>query len=453
MGVPRPGLARRCFLRSTCLGAVAAGTGFGNLASYAAVAGRVNERCRASDLKITDLRYAVLTGIPMARVPVIRIDTNQGIHGLGEVRDGASPRYALLLKSRLLGENPCDVDRLFRKIKQFGGHGRQGGGVSAVETALWDLTGKAYDVPVYRLMGGKFRDRIRLYADTPLARTTEEMARRLKGRLAAGFTVLKMDVGIDLLEGVRGAVSGPAPTRSGPTVSGVFAGLELTPHGIETLCAHVAAARESLGYEVPLALDHFGSIGANSCIRLGKALEKYSPAWLEDMVPWQQMELLQQITRAVDVPTLTGEDVYLKEDFRRLIDARAVDLIHPDLTTAGGLLETKKIGDLAQEAGMGMILHHAGSPVGFMASVHAAAATENFQALEFHAADVPFWEDLAQGTSGPLVDHGWAKVPDTPGLGVALNEKVCRQHLHPGSGFFEPTDEWNKPDSHDQNWS
>ncbi|MCS7316033.1 MAG: mandelate racemase/muconate lactonizing enzyme family protein, partial [Bryobacterales bacterium] len=121
---------------------------------------------KPSQLKITDLRVAVIGKAPM-RCPIIRIDTNQGIYGLGEVRDGASKTYALMLKSRILGENPCNIDKIFRKIKQFGFHGRQGGGVSAVEMALWDLAGKAYGIPVYQMLGGKFRDRIRLYADTP----------------------------------------------------------------------------------------------------------------------------------------------------------------------------------------------------------------------------------------------------------------------------------------------
>src|SRR6266545_3966936 len=118
-----------------------------------------------SRLRITDLRVATV-GWDGWRFPIIRIDTNQGIVGLGEVRDGASKTFALMLKSRLLGENPCDVDRLFRRIKQFGGHGRQGGGVSAVEIALWDLAGKAYGVPIYQMLGGRFRDKVRLYCDT-----------------------------------------------------------------------------------------------------------------------------------------------------------------------------------------------------------------------------------------------------------------------------------------------
>src|SRR2546421_11103690 len=147
-----------------------------------------------TDLQITDLRVAVVVKAPFT-CPLIRIDTNQGVYGLGEVRDGASKTYALMLKSRLVGENPLDVDRLFRKMKQFGYHGRQGGGVSAVEMALWDIVGKVYGVPVYQLLGGKFRDRIRIYADTDESSDPTVTAKRHQGRMDHGFTVLKMEVG------------------------------------------------------------------------------------------------------------------------------------------------------------------------------------------------------------------------------------------------------------------
>src|SRR5947209_15844920 len=160
-------------------------------------------------LQITDLRVAVVGRAPMT-CPIIRIDTNQeGLYGLGEVRDGASKTYALMLKSRLLGENPLNVDKLFRKIKQFGFHARQGGGVCAVEMALWDIVGKYYGVPVYQLLGGRFRDRIRIYADTVESPDPKITAARLKERIEQGFTFLKMDVGTALLAGIPGTMTMP----------------------------------------------------------------------------------------------------------------------------------------------------------------------------------------------------------------------------------------------------
>src|SRR5215208_5403671 len=147
----------------------------------------VNIHSRPTDLKITDLRIANLSGLPM-RCSIIRLDTNQGLVGYGEVRDQASATYALMLKTRLVGENPCNVDKIFRKIKQFGFHGRQGGGVSGVEMALMDLAGKAYGVPAYALIGGRFRDEIRCYADTPSLPDPHEMGARLLDRRQRGFT-------------------------------------------------------------------------------------------------------------------------------------------------------------------------------------------------------------------------------------------------------------------------
>src|SRR6187402_3291814 len=181
--------ARRSFLKSTV-----AALGVGSLTRSAraappdpidALAQNINTNSKPSDLKITDLRILVIGRAPMT-CPIIRIDTNQGIYGLGEVRDGASKNYALMLKSRLLNENPCSVDKVFRKIKQFGGHARQGGGVCGVEMALWDLAGKAYNVPVYQMLGGKFRERIRCYADTDESHDPKEYGQRLKARRDQG---------------------------------------------------------------------------------------------------------------------------------------------------------------------------------------------------------------------------------------------------------------------------
>lgn len=160
----------------------------------------VNTYSKPSDLRITDLRISTVVGAPM-RCPIIKISTNQGIEGYGEVRDGASKRYALTIKSRILGENPCRIDKLFRRIKQFGSHGRQAGGVCGIEVALWDLAGKAYGVPVHAMLGGKFRDKVRVYCDTNVRGhdTGEAMGLALSERMEMGFTFLNMDVGIESL--------------------------------------------------------------------------------------------------------------------------------------------------------------------------------------------------------------------------------------------------------------
>ena len=176
-------------------------------------------------------------------------------------------------------------------------------------------------------------------------------------------------------------------------------------------------------------------------------------AWLEDMVPWQYGSLLKEIHDAVDVPILTGEDIYLKEEFAKLIDMGAVDMIHPDLASAGGLVETKKIGDYAHEHGVAMAMHFAGSPVSCMANVHCAAATENFLVLENHSVDVPWWNDLVTGVEKPIVDKGFITVPEKPGLGIELNEEVMKQHLLEPGKYFLPTPEWDKERAHDRLWS
>ena len=426
---------------------------------------QVRTASRPSELRITDMRTATV-GWENWFFTIVRIDTNQGISGYGEVRDFASKNYALMLKSRILGENPCNLDKLFRKIKQFGGHGRQGGGVCGVEMALMDLAGKAYGVPAYALAGGKFRDRIRMYCDTPNELTGAEMGKKLQERIDLGFTWLKMDVGVQPLIGVKGALSWPQgmlPGDPGDQVERLFnttqvmhpfTHVRLTPKGIDLICEYVAQVREVVGDEVPISADHFGHIGLDDCIRLGQALEPFNLAWLEDLVPWQFTDKWVQLERTLNTPVCTGEDIYLKENFRPLLEARGVNVIHPDLATSGGIMETKRIGDLAQEHGVSMALHMAGTPISTMASVHCAAATENFIALEHHFSTIPFWDSFIDGVPKPLIQHGYIPVPETPGLGFEINEEVIKEHLIASDkGFFEPTPEWDVAHSHDRLWS
>ncbi len=410
-----------------------------------------------SRLRITDMRVTNLQGVPF-RSSVLRIDTNQGLSGYGEVRDGASATYALMLKSRLLGQNPCQVEKIFRELEQFGGHARLGGGVSGIEMALCDLAGKAYGIPAYMLVGGKHREEVLVYADTQSSPDPQQMARNLLGRMELGYRFLKMDLGIDLLRenGIREGVSCPPDMLDTTCVMHPFTGIRLTPKGIDYLAAYVDIVRNGIGYETPLAVDHFGHLGMESCIALGQALTPFALAWLEDLVPWQLTDQWTQITRALTTPTCTGEDIYLRRNFEPLIRKRAVGVIHPDLATSGGILETKKIGALAYEHGIPLALHAAGSPIAFLAGIHCAAASEGFLALEHHAVDVPGWEDLLEGIPKPLVQDGYARIPEGPGLGFThLDEEAMAGFLDRTyrRTFDMSTAEWNGEFAHDRLWS
>lgn len=443
---------RRSVLRSSL--AVMAGGALGGPAREACgepAIRNVNHSSSPSSLKITDMRYAVVVKPGPSPCVLIRIDTNQDVYGLGEVRDIAAYQYAMVLKSRLLGENPLNIDRLFEKVAQFGGISRQAGGVCAVEMALWDIAGKVYNIPVYQMLGGRWRDAIRIYADTEESPEPQDCAARARERVAMGLTWLKMDIGIRLLQGQPGMVMEPAGQSRWELQNQPhpFMAIELTDRGVDRLSEYVAAVREAVGYEIPFSIDHLGHIGVKSAIRLGRAYEKYNLEWMEDVIPWYYTDLLKEITDASPTPTLTGEDIYEIADFEKLCSQHAVDKIHPDLATSGGILRTHKIGDMAFRYGVPMAMHFAGTPVSCMANVHCAAATRNFLALENHSLDVPFWQDLVEGVEKPIINKGYIKVPETPGLGVTLNEDVVRRHLKPGTGYFEPTPMWDEVQSWD----
>ena len=437
-------------------------------------------------LKITDMRFADIDGAPK-RCTLLKLYTNQGLVGYGEVRDASSKTYALMLKSRILGENPCNVDRIFRKIKQFCGHSRQGGGVSGIEIALWDLAGKAYGVPLYQLLGGKFRDEIRVYCDTDADgkdNSGHAMGLALKKRLDLGFTFLKLDLGIGLLMDEPGALCAPlglldemkryAPhllqvqggsvtpdmvrrqkSYSIVTTAHPFTGIHITEKGLDILEAYLREVREVIGYEVPLAIDHFGHVCVEDCIRFARRAEPYNIAWMEDMVPWIYPDQCRRLREATAIPVCTGEDIYLKEGFEPLIKQGCVSVIHPDILTCGGALELKKIADMADEHGVAVAIHMAESPVACMAAVHTAAAMHNVLAMELHSVDVPWWADMVNGLPKPLVRDGFIRVPEGPGLGIeSLNEDVLRRHLNENiPGMWEPTDQWDREFSNDRIWS
>lgn len=411
----------------------------------------VNTYSSPSQLKITDVRAAVVCS--NYDYPIIRIDTNQDVYGIGEVRDAGHKENALQFKSILLGQNPCNVDMIFRAIKHYGNWGREGGGVSGLELALWDLVGKVYGVPCYQFLGGKYRDKVRIYADTPAPAesTPEGYAERVMSRKAMGLTFIKFDVRTQLFEDCEDGTIGQ-PTRfeyglgRGWRAPAAGRGSTVTDKGIARAVEVVAAVREAVGWDVSLCIDHFGHgyMTAKEVIRLGHALEPYGLAWIEDTMPWWDIDAHKRVTDAINVPTAAGENRYLWDGFRELIEKRAVDIIHPDLLTSGGMLETKRIADYAERYGLLTALHFAGSPIAFMANLHCAAAIPSLVALEHHGLDLPFWNGLVKGLPEPLMEEGYVAVPEKPGLGVDLDYEGIQANLR-FPGLFEPTDEWNTP--------
>jgi L-alanine-DL-glutamate epimerase-like enolase superfamily enzyme len=369
---------------------------------------------------------------------------------------------------------------IFKVIRQFGFHGRQGCGVGAVEMACWDLCGKALGVPVWHLLGGRYRDKVRIYADTPEDRDPKVELERIKKRvLVEGYTWLKMDLGIHQVNPDGGVVNYKYWNENGGGINNWYMGrsyanggytdywkqdhpftqVQITDKGLEEIAGIVENVKNVIGPEVPLSVDHFGHMDMNQIIRIGKAVEKYRLAWLEDTVAWYYTDQLKSIKDTLETPICTGEDIYMLGGmlggFKKLIDAQAVDIVHPDLVSAGGILETKKIGDYAEEAGIAMALHANSTPVAWMANVHCAAATENVLALEHHNIDNVNWEGMIKLTGKqPLITKGFANVPlDAPGLGIELDEAKIKSMMQKDAVYFDATPEWNRSgNSYDKLW-
>ncbi|CAM4403856.1 mandelate racemase/muconate lactonizing enzyme family protein [Paenibacillus alkaliterrae] len=463
--------------------------------NFESTLGHVNTYSRPSELKITDMRFVDLAGAPM-HCTLVKIYTNQGITGIGELRDFGSRTYAAMLKGRLLGENPCNVDKLFRRIKQFMGTGRQAGGVAGIEMALWDLAGKAYGVPVYQMLGGKFRDAVRVYCDlgvnTPgVQGDGYSMGKRLK-KFAdeGGFTMVKAVLGVESLQARypdEDLISAPGnyvedfhkaaqynfeyiknhrDTQDGPefqrrnrafdivNTQSPYIMYRITERGLDRYEEEVSHMREILGYKMPLAIDHLGYLNLEDAARLLRRLEKYNLLWAEDVLPCTYTEEYKRLSQLTSTPLATGEDLSTLESFEQLIVNRAVPIIHPDICSSG-IYETKKIGDLAQRYRVAMAMHMCETPVAALATAHMGVATENFIAMELNAPDVPWWNDIITGYDGNVIKNGFIPVTDKPGLGFDdINDEVIKDHLMPGfPDMWAPTDQWNTEYSNDRLFS
>ncbi len=399
--------------------------------------GSVNKNSAPSDLKITDMRFCRVAS--NYDYPIIKIYTNQDVYGLGEVRDAGVEGLAMVHKPHLVGKNPLRIEPILDSIRKFANHRRTGGGYSAIAMALHAIAGKVQGVPAYRLVGSKYRDKIRIYCDTDTSKDPKVFADRMLRRKKMGFTYFKMDLGTHLVADRPGAVNS----------RGVA-----TPKGLDMLCEYIAAVRDVIGYEAPLAADHFGRLNVKDCITYARAFEPYQLAWAEDMLQIGHLgqggdaplnwRAYKQITESTITPIATGESLFgLEEGFKGFIDNRAVDIIHPDPLTAGAIRETKRIADYASMHGIPTAIHFAGSPVGCLASVHMIATIKDFISMENHAVDIPWWSSLVTGPGDPIIQRGFIPVPEGPGLGIELNEDVVKEHLRT-PGYFEPTPEFDK---------
>ena len=424
---------RKSFIKSSFMGYTGLMTG-GNLAIDPK-----NARSRPSELKITDIRGTTIAA--NYDYPIIKIYTNQDIVGLGEVRDAGWIAQALMLKPYLVGKDPLDIPPILESIRHLTGHGRYGGGFSAVDIALMDIAGKALGMPCWQLLGEKYRDEIEVYADTFAADNPENQAALMKRRLEKGFRHYKTDLRPVLFKGVEGAVAGGYPTKKGLEIWGEY----------------VEKVREVIGYKVKLGADHFGPMSIETGIALGEFMadSRYALAYIEDVVHYTYFNTINMnkaITAGSPTPTLGFEDIFGFEGFRPFIEQGAVSIIHPDMLTSGGMIETKKIADYAHQFGIQTMMHCAGSPVGTMAMVHTCATIKEFISLENHALEMPWWQDLVTGIPKPIIQPGGViKVPNEPGLGVELNEEIAQKHRRESKyltydpGYFNPTPDFEQP--------
>ena len=396
---------------------------------------------------------------------IVKVETDDGITGYGEAFLGPGLTSVIREFGEILkGEDPTSIDRVLRRMRASCVHASPGlafHAINGIETALLDAIGKRYKLPIWQILGGKYREHVRVYADchagdalesiTPLLvprdpqwmraagdlerqslvslkhhgwdasgeerLTPEAYGRRAAEMAARGFHILKFDVDV------------PTPYETDEY------NRDLTEQEIEHAASLVAGAREAVGPGVGMAIDCHWNYGVQAAIGLARALEKYHLLWLEDPTPPENIGALAVVQRNTSLPVATGENHYFRLDFERLIVDAGLRVLAPDVQKLG-LWEGRKIADLADMHYVNLAWHNISSPLGTMAGVHLCAAIPNFLALEWHAASVPFFDDLVKGGKGPLIREGKIAVPDAPGLGIELDEDVAYRYRKPGEQFF-----------------
>lgn len=412
-------MKRRSFLESAC-GGVA---GLFSLQGLAAAVQSTTTPGQRPRLKITDIKTAFTQGMH------VRIYTDQGIFGNGEAVDAVSGAAQIVegFRFQLMGQNPLNVEAIWERIRTSGIFaGAQAGqyvaALTAVEIALWDLTGKALGVPIYQLLGGKTRERVRLYCDSGTNnRKDPEAAKYIAQIVEMGFTATKIDID-----------DGADPAR--------FDRVNWTANNaeIDNMVDKVAFMRESLPKHVELAVDMHGRYDLGTAKRVAKELEPFRLLWLEEPVPPENVDAMLDVRQSTRTPICAGENLFLRHGFRQLLEKRAVDIIMPDVQKCGGLLEARKIADMAHTYYVPMAPHAQASPIGTMATCHVMAAIPNALVVEWHwshpAARLARWKQYVK--EGDIIQKGYVPVPDRPGIGLEMDDEACRKMVRPGTAWF-----------------
>lgn len=389
-------------------------------------------------MKITDLKCAII-----GKNPVVRVVTDEGICGYGEA-EGSKPYlkpHVLFYRDLILGKDPTDVERVMLGIRRMGGFKPWGSAVSAIEMALWDIAGKAAGVPVYKLLGGKIRDRVRVYntaAPFPMKDSSPESYAdnvRKTRDMEEGFTIIKR--GVAFHSGMVREVPGFFYNEVDPSANHPHPNRGLmTERGLNHVIACAEAMKEALGDETGLALDCGPGIMVPDAIRLARALEPLNIMWLEDMLtgdytPYVLADLYRQVTESTSTPIHTGEQIYLRQHFKELFEKQAVNVVGPDPADVGGIAELKWIAEYADLHGILMAPHGVlDGLIGLAAHVQVAATLpQNYIAFEYPGANPDWWYDIVTGLPSPIVKDGFVEVWDAPGLGIDFIEAAARHHL------------------------
>lgn len=418
--------SRRSFLTQTAVTAALAPLSvFGQV--YETAIDRTPKASSPSDLKITKVKCGYIKGSLF-----VKIYTNQDIWGCGEGVDAIAGTYYLVKNfgERIVGKSPLNVHRLFEDIRKSGFfQGAQSGMyvavLSAIETALWDLAGKALHLPVYQLLGGKFRDKVRVYCDTALYQrnlpTPGDFAEAARKARKMGFNAIKFDL----------------DQVNDPNKYDLY-NWTASPAELQRMYDQLAAAREAVGPDIDICADMHGRYDAVTARNIAKRLEPLNLMWLEEPVPAENVEAYKLIADSTSTPICVGENQYLAYGFRRMLETGAVDIVMPDLQKCGGLGEGQRIANLANLYYVPFAPHMVASFLGAMASAHVCAAVPNFMILEwqsyFHTQ--PMFREIVS-YDGEWVDNGFIRVSEKDGIGVEINEEGMRKYAMAGVPFFE----------------